>query len=409
MNLIYKNPRFFIPSFLLFTLAFTQAQTTSDECYDPNNANRVGEAGWTGCANMYIVENLQKLKDATSYTISHTDDSGTITDYTFGDSTKNIFTGQVTDMSLLFLSKSSFNQDIGYWDTSRVTDMSSMFDGATAFDQDIGDWNTANVTDMSSMFSSATSFDQNIGKWDTSSVTTMNGMFNGTTAFDQDIGNWDTSSVTDIGGMFRYATGFNQNIGDWKMANVTDMSSMFSSASAFNQNIGNWDTSSVTDMRSMFRSAAAFDQDIGNWDTSSVTDMINMFRSATAFNQDLSGWNVSQIASKPSRFDESATSWTNESWRPVWGTTGDDTASTNDPVLRALEFFPNPATSTLHIQNPLASEVSYRVYDLNGKQLLSHHQTGKSHSINVSALAKGMYLLEATHNNNTAALQFVKE
>ena len=284
MNLIYKNPRFFIPSFLLFTLAFTQAQTTSDECYDPNNANRVGEAGWTGCANMYIVENLQKLKDATSYTISHTDDSGTITDYTFGDSTKNIFTGQVTDMSLLFLSKSSFNQDIGYWDTSRVTDMSSLF-----------------------------------------------------------------------------------------------------------------------------RLKDTFNQDIGNWDTSSVTDMINMFRSATAFNQDLSGWNVSQIASKPSMFDESATSWTNESWRPIWGTTGDDTASTNDPVLRALSLFPNPVTNTLHIQNPLASEVSYRVYDLAGKQLLAHHQTGKSHSINVSALAKGMYLLEATHNNNTAALQFVKE
>lgn len=168
-------------------------------------------------------------------------------------------------------------------------------------------------------------------------------------------------------------------------------------------------TGQVTDMSSLFRLKDTFNQDIGNWDTSSVTDMINMFRSATAFNQDLSGWNVSQIASKPSMFDESATSWTNESWRPIWGTTGDDTASTNDPVLRALSLFPNPVTNTLHIQNPLASEVSYRVYDLAGKQLLAHHQTGKSHSINVSALAKGMYLLEATHNNNTAALQFVKE
>ena len=292
----------------MFTIwsCFGTSPRTNSECYNSANANTVGNASWNGCANMYIVANKAKLEQGRDGGHKFTVDG---TDYTFANSDNNIFTGQVTDMSSLFRLKETFNQDIGYWDTSRVTTMKEMF--------------------------------------------------------------------------YR--------------------------VSKFNQDIGYWDTSRVTDMSSMFDGATAFDQDIGNWDTSSVTDMINMFRSATAFNQDLSGWNVSQIASKPSMFDESATSWTNESWRPIWGTTGDDTASTNDPVLRALSLFPNPVTNTLHIQNPLASEVSYRVYDLAGKQLLAHHQTGKSHSINVSALAKGMYLLEATHNNNTAALQFVKE
>ena len=39
------------------------------------------------------------------------------------------------------------------------------------------------VTNMSGMFTSATSFNQNIGSWTTSVVTTMNGMFNGVGSF----------------------------------------------------------------------------------------------------------------------------------------------------------------------------------------------------------------------------------
>ena len=379
MNNFYKNLCFSIPLCLLFGLVLGQAQETHSECYNSANANTVGDASWTGCANMYIVANKAKLEQGRDGGHKFNVDG---TDYTFANSDHNIFTGQVTSMNSLFSLKGTFNQDIGYWDTSRVTDMNSMFYRASKFDQDIGDWDTSKVTSMKLMFRGATAFDQDIGDWDTASVTNMNWMFRGATAFDQDIGNWDTSSVTIMDSMFRDAT-------------------------AFDQDIGNWDTSSVTTMDSMFRNATAFNQDIGNWDTSSVAAMNSMFQDASSFNQDLSGWNVSNIASKPTSFDTGASSWTKS--KPIWGTTGEETASTNDPVLRALSLYPNPVASTLHIQNPLASEVSYRVYDLAGKQLLSHHQTGKSHSINVSALAKGMYLLEATHNNNTAALQFVKE
>jgi hypothetical protein len=73
-----------------------------------------------------------------------------------------------------------------------------------------------------------------------------------------------------------------------------------------------------------------------------------------------------------------------------------------------LALYLNPVTTTLYIQSTLATEVSYGVYDFTGKALSTHYKTGQSHSIDVSALAKGVYLLEATQNNNTTAMQFVK-
>ena len=83
--------------------------------------------------------------------------------------------------------------------------------------------------------------------------------------------------------------------------------------------------------------------------------------------------------------------------------------STAELFFKSLVLYPNPVTNRLHIQSPLAEAMSYTVYDLTGKALSTHHKTGQSHSIDVSGLAKGVYLLEATHNNNTTAMQFVKQ
>ena len=174
-------------------------------------------------------------------------------------------TSLITDMNMLFVNKSTFNDNISNWDTSSVTNMSGMFRGASVFNQYIGSWDTSKVTDMSSMFSLSNTFNQ-------------------------DIGSWDTSKVTNMSNMFYYARAFNQNINSWNTSNVTTMESMFFGASAFNKDIGSWDTSKVTNMYGMFYSAATFNQDIGSWDTSKVTNMYGMFTSAISFLQNIRVW-----------------------------------------------------------------------------------------------------------------------
>lgn len=314
--------------------------TVLSSCYQSANINTVGV---TGVCDGQLIVNRQMLLDA----LATDDGSDRVithdgTDYSFGNSSVNVFTGQVTDMSELFKDNGTFDgaigywdprrvtnmrqifyrayafsQDIGGWDTGRVTDMSEMFGGVdpddpmdttyypVAFNRDIGGWDTGSVINMSFMFSYAHVFNQDIGGWDTTSVTDMRGMFAYAVVFNQPIGDWETHKVTTTEGMFIYATAFNQDIGDWYTSNVTLMDGMFVFASAFNQNIADWDTSSVTDMNGMFIYAKAFNQDIGSWDTGRVMDMKWMFYYASAFNQNIGGWDISSLTDASHMSDRS--------------------------------------------------------------------------------------------------------
>ena len=201
----------------------------------------------------------------------------------------------VEDMESMFRGATSFNQNIGRWNTASVTTMRAMFAGATSFDQDIGGWNTAQVTVMWDMFNGATSFNRDIGRWNVVAVQDMESMFEGATSFNGDISGWNVVGVQYMTNMFRGATLFNGDISGWNTVAVMNMRGMFYEATSFNGAIGRWNTAQVTIMWNMFRGATSFDQDIGGWNAVAVTDMDNMFRGATAFDQDIGGWNVEAV------------------------------------------------------------------------------------------------------------------
>ena len=205
-----------------------------------------------------------------------------------------IVTTRVSHMSQMFYQNSSFNQDIGNWDTSKVIDMHGMFQWAQAFNQPLNNWDTSNVTDMRYMFRSAHAFNQPLNNWDTSKVTDMRGMFYEAQAFNQPLNNWDTSKVTTMQYMFRWAEAFNQPLNNWDTSKVTDMSWMFASAKAFDQPLNNWDTSKVAGMSWMFYETQAFNQPLNNRRINQIWDenLKGMFTNATAFkaNQPYCSW-----------------------------------------------------------------------------------------------------------------------
>ncbi len=268
------------------------------DCFDSANVGLVGDGGV--CNGMLIVNRTMLDYAISNNPINSGEDffleyNGI--NYTFGDSTYNVFTGQVISMASLFFGQTNFNASINYWNTSNVILMGLMFFNNFDFNQPIDSWDVSSVTNMDSMFTRANSFNQPIDSWDVSSVTSMNNMFYLATDFNQPLNSWDVSSVIDMGSMFRSTTSFNQDLNNWTTSNVTNMDSMFRSSSSFNGNISTWNVSSVTDMELMFSGATDFNQPLNSWDVSSVVTTGGMFSGASSFNHDLSSWVTSSVTS----------------------------------------------------------------------------------------------------------------
>ena len=234
-------------------------------------------------------------------------------------------TEKITDMSELFKSKWTFNENINTWNVSKVTDMSEMFFECRSFTQNLNLWDVRKVTDMSQMFRFASKFTgAGLSGWQTLQLTSMTAMFNGT-LFDEDISGWDVSKVTNMTELFK-GTRFSHDINQWDTGNVTAMQSLFLGCNNFNPpSLNNWNVSKVTAMPWMFNGCTIFNGDISQWNTSSLINVMGMFINAKAFNQDLvrSGdiWNTSNLKVFSTMF-EGATSFNGniDNWDTSSGT-----------------------------------------------------------------------------------------
>lgn len=256
-----------------------------------------------------------------------------------GQDVTNVCTSKIADMDSLFLSQTTFNQDISSWDVSNVQNMNFMFAASsfnnpidtwnvsnvdsmyamfasnTVFDQALNNWNVSNVKDMSLMFLDASTFNQSLDSWDVSSVTNMSSMFNRAIAFNGNISSWNTTNVLYMSSMFEDAESFNQDLSNWNVSNVIHMDKMFADANSFNGNVSTWDVSKVEIMNSMFEGAISFNRALNSWNVSSVKEMVSMFSGASLFNQDLNDWefplvtNLNFMFSYATNFNGNISSW----------------------------------------------------------------------------------------------------
>lgn len=217
-------------------------------------------------------------------------------------------TSNIEDMSYM-LQGTKFNHNVNSWDMSNVRSVSALF-AETPFNN--GDpagisnsplvWkNTGNLEDMSGMFNSNESFNQDVSSLDVSNVKTISSIFHMSTSFNNggEPLDWeDTSNVKNMNYVFTYATVFNQDVSSWDTSNVESMRDMFRETEEFNQNLSSWDISNVRDMDYMFKETAKFnngDQPLAWGDVSHVERAYEMFYNAQAFKQDLSSWNMPQV------------------------------------------------------------------------------------------------------------------
>ncbi|NMH29023.1 T9SS type A sorting domain-containing protein [Flavobacterium silvaticum] len=85
-----------------------------------------------------------------------------------------------------------------------------------------------------------------------------------------------------------------------------------------------------------------------------------------------------------------------------------DILGVSDYASSLVKVYPNPAKDILNVSLTDATASEARIYDLNGRLVLSRQLTGTDTAIDLSTLSTGMYALELITNQGKAVKKIVK-
>ena len=89
-------------------------------------------------------------------------------------------------------------------------------------------------------------------------------------------------------------------------------------------------------------------------------------------------------------------------------TTGGGTGVRSIPAGYSSLIYPNPTEGKLYIKNPSTDKFSYRIYTLNGRLISSRqHITGATTELDLSGLAKGMYIINVRTTDKTESHKII--
>ncbi|MEM6815458.1 MAG: BspA family leucine-rich repeat surface protein, partial [Bacteroidota bacterium] len=308
-------------------------------------------------------------------------------------------------------------------DLSQVTSTQGMFWGCESLTEgNLKSWDMANVLDMTAMFIGASVFNENIGSWNVSNAKEMNFMFAFASIFNQDISSWDVSNVENMNGLFTADTVFNQDISGWDVSSVTSMRSIFYNAKSFDQDLGTWEVVNVESFGDHRPFGGVFDADLISYGT--FITLGGAFEgsglSVANYDATLIGWsqidnlrtNVELIATDKNfctSYQERESLINNFNWMITDAEIADLCEEADHQILsvrdnKDLIVYPNPASDFITVNSD--KQIQVLVYDLTGNLLLERDKN----TINVSLLARGVYILKAfEENGETYSFRFQKE
>jgi hypothetical protein len=93
----------------------------------------------------------------------------------------------------------------------------------------------------------------------------------------------------------------------------------------------------------------------------------------------------------------------------VWYESNASTLNVEVVYPQTAMLYPNPTARVLQLDYMADTNTEYGLFDITGKRLTTFTKTGKHHTLDVSNLSKGTYLLKATSGLQFAYYRFVKQ